>query len=351
MTVRKLNNGQWVADFYSVNRADGKKGKRVRKKFATKGEALAFESYTLQKIDSSPWLNEKLDKRLLSDLVNLWFDRHGITLKDGEKRKSVMLWAAESMGSPLATKFNAQLFTLYRAKRLDGSLSRTDRIKTVKPRTINLEQSYFLAVFNELIRLGEWVGKNPLDHVRPFRTDEAEMAYLTVEQINILLRECENSSSKDLTLVVKLCLATGARWSEVQNLRKHQVTGNDKTGFRVTFVKTKGKKNRSIPINTSLAKEILSKKNGSLFNQCYYAFRSALERTQIELPERQLTHVLRHTFASHFMMGGGNILVLQRILGHTDIKMTMRYAHFAPNHFDDALKLNPLEGRKSVSQT
>lgn len=30
------------------------------------------------------------------------------------------------------------------------------------------------------------------------------------------------------------------------------------------------------------------------------------------------------------MMNGGNILVLQRILGHTDIKMTMRYAHFAP---------------------
>ncbi len=39
--------------------------------------------------------------------------------------------------------------------------------------------------------------------------------------------------------------------------------------------------------------------------------------------------MLRHTFASHFMMNGGNILVLQHVLGHTDIKMTMRYAHFA----------------------
>ncbi len=56
----------------------------------------------------------------------------------------------------------------------------------------------------------------------------------------------------------------------------------------------------------------------------------------------QLTHVLRHTFASHFMMNGGNILVLQRVLGHTDIKMTMRYAHFAPDHLEDAVKLNPL---------
>lgn len=42
------------------------------------------------------------------------------------------------------------------------------------------------------------------------------------------------------------------------------------------------------------------------------------------------------------MMNGGNILVLQRVLGHTDIKMTMRYAHFAPDHLEDAVKLNPL---------
>lgn len=42
------------------------------------------------------------------------------------------------------------------------------------------------------------------------------------------------------------------------------------------------------------------------------------------------------------MMNGGNILVLQRVLGHTDVKMTMRYAHFAPDHLEDAVKLNPL---------
>lgn len=85
------------------------------------------------------------------------------------------------------------------------------------------------------------------------------------------------------------------------------------------------------------------KKNGTLFTPCYSAFRSAIDRTGIELPDRQLTHVLRHTFASHFMMNGGNILVLQKILGHTDIKMTMRYAHFAPDHFEDAVRLNPLK--------
>lgn len=42
------------------------------------------------------------------------------------------------------------------------------------------------------------------------------------------------------------------------------------------------------------------------------------------------------------MMNGGNILVLQRVLGHTDIKMTMRYAHFAPDHLEDTVKFSPL---------
>ena len=71
-------------------------------------------------------------------------------------------------------------------------------------------------------------------------------------------------------------------------------------------------------------------------------FLSVMEKTSIVLPRGQLTHVLRHTFAAHFMMSGGNILALQKILGHHDIKMTMRYAHLAPDHLETALRFNPL---------
>lgn len=67
----------------------------------------------------------------------------------------------------------------------------------------------------------------------------------------------------------------------------------------------------------------------------------AKDNDRATLPD-QLTHVLRHTFAAHFMMSGGNILALQKILGHHDIKMTMRYAHLAPDHLETALRFNPL---------
>ena len=81
--------------------------------------------------------------------------------------------------------------------------------------------------------------------------------------------------------------------------------------------------------------------SGRLFSSCRSAFRKAYERTGLHTPG-QLTHILRHTFASHYMMQGGNILTLQRILGHGDIKMTMRYSHLAPDHFATVLTLSPL---------
>jgi hypothetical protein len=108
-----------------------------------------------------------------------------------------------------------------------------------------------------------------------------------------------------------------------------------------------GVKVRAVPISEELRKELLahhdSKETGNrLFANAYSAFREAIERAKIELPEGQLTHVLRHTFASHFMMRGGNILTLNKILGHASLAMTMRYAHLAPEHLQEAILFNPL---------
>ncbi len=67
-----------------------------------------------------------------------------------------------------------------------------------------------------------------------------------------------------------------------------------------------------------------------------------MKASGIKLPRGQQSHVLRHTFASHFMMNKGNILVLQRILGHSSLMMTMKYAKFDPDHFKEAAELNSL---------
>jgi site-specific recombinase XerD len=43
-------------------------------------------------------------------------------------------------------------------------------------------------------------------------------------------------------------------------------------------------------------------------------------------------HAMRHTFASHYAMAGGNLLALQKILGHSKFEMTQIYSHLAPDY-------------------
>jgi len=81
------------------------------------------------------------------------------------------------------------------------------------------------------------------------------------------------------------------------------------------------------------------------FTPSYDSFRRAVELADLQLPPGQLSHVLRHTFASHYMMNGGDIITLQKVLGHSTLAMTQKYAHFSPGHMADVVNLNPLANR------
>lgn len=151
--------------------------------------------------------------------------------------------------------------------------------------------------------------------------------------------ELENSTNSSVMIVARICLATGARWGEAEGLTGLQVRDG-----RITFNKTKSGKTRSVPYSDALIENYVRNKTGKLFESCAGAFRKAVERANIELPAGQLTHVCRHTFASHYLMKGGDILTLQKILGHSTLTMTMRYAHFAPEHLADTPEKCPLAG-------
>jgi site-specific recombinase XerD len=48
-------------------------------------------------------------------------------------------------------------------------------------------------------------------------------------------------------------------------------------------------------------------------------------------------HDLRHTAASHLMMRGASLADVRAVLGHADVKMTMRYTHLSPEHLRSAV--------------
>lgn len=336
MTVKKLAPGEWLCDFY----VDGRGSRRVRKSFATKGEAVAYEEYYKAEAADKPWLGEKQDRRTLSELIELWRRLHGQQLSSIKSRLARLKLICRGLNDPIASQITSKDWAHYRDRRLRGQIDNGFHIDpkywVAKPATVNSDHLYLNAVFNELKRLGEWTLPNPLDGFRTFKEEEKEMSWLTHDQIGKLLHTLDDYGKPHLTQIVKICLATGSRWSEAERLTRSQLSPR-----KITFIKTKGKKNRTVPIPVWLYEELL-KYEGKMFKPCYSEFKKVIALTDIELVQGQMTHVLRHTFASHFMMNGGNILVLQRILGHANIRETMRYAHFAPDHLEEAAELNPL---------
>jgi site-specific recombinase XerD len=49
-------------------------------------------------------------------------------------------------------------------------------------------------------------------------------------------------------------------------------------------------------------------------------------------------HTLRHTFASHLVMGGVDLPTVQKLMGHSDITTTMIYSHLADEHVERAVE-------------
>ncbi|WP_211329880.1 tyrosine-type recombinase/integrase [Marinobacter nauticus] len=204
--------------------------------------------------------------------------------------------------------------------------------------TCNHEQRYLSSVFSEMVRIGH-LKTSPIAPVRQVRVKEREMSFLTIEQCKQLLDECRNSTNHFVWSVAMIRLATGSRWAEAETLTQSCIVSG-----KVIFRDTKNGKSRAVPITPSIQEQVLENAlpgPGRLFGPCRSAFRSAYERCGFSTPQ-QLTHILRHTFASHYMMNGGDILTLQRILGHGNITMTMRYAHLSPDHLESAIRLCPV---------
>jgi hypothetical protein len=98
--------------------------------------------------------------------------------------------------------------------------------------------------------------------------------------------------------------------------------------------RTKSAKRREVPMRQVVC-DLLAGRAGPREGRVWRhrkvrtAFESAVKAARIG---DFVFHDCRHHFASWFVMRGGSLRALQEILGHADLKMTLRYAHLAPEH-------------------
>lgn len=218
------------------------------------------------------------------------------------------------------------------------------------PKTIN----NVIAVLRRLLVIAHKRGLAPAPpDVDWLPVPEQPFDFLDFDEADRLLAAAERDPEWHAMILVGL--RAGLRQGELLGLRWDDV---DLTAGRLLVqhaivrgraTNTKGKRSREIPLGDDLIAVLKSHRHlRGMYVFCQpdgvpwtvATCRNPLARARKRAGLRHFSwHTLRHTFASHLVMRGAPLKVVQELLGHRTIQMTMRYAHLAPHVARDAVRL------------
>jgi integrase len=342
MAIRKVGK-YFQIDYYDPN------GKRIRRNFKKKKDAVA----ELAKRESLKAENRYLDvkkeyKTTLGQIIAVYTlnFQYQATFK-AHKKTYLDNFKSYFDEDTLLTAIRYVDLETYQSH-LKQKLTKGGTLR--KPATINREMFCLHQIFSKAVEW-EMMDQSPFDRGKSLALKEnnERMRFLNNDEMDRLLDACRDH----LYPVVFCALTAGMRRGEILGLKWKQV----RNGF-VYLRKTKTLNPREIPINDDLddlfkrirqrqglASKYVFTFQGKPMDGLKEGFRAAVRRAGIE---DFRFHDLRHTFASHFVMRGGDLKTLQEILGHTTLTMTMKYAHLAQSHKREAINLmNGLTTKKS----
>jgi integrase len=329
----KRSNGTW----YIVYDADG----RTRWKStgcALKSEAIRvltnFEELTSRKIDETTLSKFKVEFLAFANSIY----SAGTTAI----YKFVLDRFEDLVGDVLLSKVTPRHADVYK----------THRLKTIKPVTVNIELRSLRAAFNTALRWKLLV-ENPFKGIRLVPIDEAFPVYFSKTDFQKLLDIIKETWLRELVLFAAV---TGMRQGEILNLcwekvdmLRRLVLIEGTRNFR-----TKLGRKRFIPLN-DIAIEVLKLRqrnspslyvfslNGSQIKQDWVTHLFKKYVRKAGLNDRLHFHSLRHTFASWLVQKGATLYEVQKLLGHSDSKMTEVYSHLQPQQLNSAVNMISLE--------
>lgn len=337
-------------------------GKRVRQSFKTKKEAEGELAARVSLIRGNPKKYLEISKTSTStfdELVKKYRENYKSQRSYESSKKFHIEKIEEEFKGRLLESIKYYDLESYRT-RLRNTINKYGRLR--KDSTVNRLMACLRHMFAKAVEW-EMLDRSPFERGRSLQLKEnnKRLRFLTEDEIENLLNACpeplqpklkrkdngafQGTQATHLKDFVTIAIHTGMRKGEILSLKWSQI----KNDF-IYLSKTKTDEARQIPIDEDLEDCLKGIRKRNQFKSEYIfpddkkghlkdvktAFKSALDRAGIE---DFRPHDLRHTFASHFLMRGGTLKALKEILGHADIKMTMRYAHLSKEFAKEEIQL------------
>jgi integrase len=199
----------------------------------------------------------------------------------------------------------------------------------------------FLTLLKSIYRVAGEIGgieHNPVKDIKLTREDNARIRYLSQEDYQRLI-EC--AGAEQLRAAIILAIGTmlrrenlyGLKWSDV-DMKNKKITipaSQAKGGKRIILPMIRDVNEVLTRLPRGLHSEyvLINPRTGTRYNNMHKAFETAKRKAGIS---NLRWHDLRHTGASWLVMSGVDLYVVQKLLGHSSIQVTERYAHLAPDY-------------------
>lgn len=219
------------------------------------------------------------------------------------------------------------------------------RRRGYEPATCNRVLVLCRYLFNLAIKWGLLEdNQNPARAVAPFKVHNERQTFLSSDEVKALFAAVSKSENRDLPNIVAFLLLTGARKQEGFRAEWRDFDFHSRLWI---IPETKSGRPRTIPMSDYLIALLQSlpsmevspylfpnPKTGKPYNSIYWTWNKA--RIEAGLADVRM-HDLRHSFASFLVNSGRSLYEVQRLLGHSHIKTTQRYAHLDQSTLTEAV--------------
>ena len=295
----------------------------------------------------------------VSDMTKRYLEEHTphLAARNAADQHTIMVKLVEpDWGNKLVTEITKadveKLLTKIAAGRARPSKAkpnnRARKLQGVKPTPVRANRvgEVLRKMFTLAVGWG-WREDNPASAFRRRIENERER-FLTPEEIGRLAKALDAAKDQRAAGIIRLCMLTGARSGEVRQARFEQFN-LDLASWSKPAATTKQRKIHRIPISSDVAAIVrqrgllVPKGNPWLFPgdtpgqpvKEIRRFWVAIQK-EAKLPEVRI-HDLRHTFASLLVSGGASLEMIGKLLGHTQMQTTQRYAHLMDSPLRDGV--------------